>query len=85
MNIERIASRVRNGGHYITNKDILHRHQSSIQNLLTHLDLLDNLIVVDNSSLDGQIVLESHNGRLKWQHSNLPNWVIPIHNQLNLT
>ncbi|BCG58090.1 zeta toxin family protein [Paenibacillus sp. URB8-2] len=71
LNIERVASRVRNGGHHIPTKDILHRHQSSMQNLLPHLDLLNDLIVIDNSALDGQIVLESNNGRLKYQHSNL--------------
>ncbi|OKP95021.1 zeta toxin family protein [Paenibacillus sp. P46E] len=83
LNIERVASRVRNGGHHIPTKDILHRHQSSMQNLLAHLDLLNDLIVIDNSSLDGQIVLESNNARLKYQHSKLPNWVNPIQNQLN--
>ncbi len=85
LNIERVASRVRNGGHHIPTKDILLRHHSSIQNLLENLDLLNDLIVIDNSALDGQIVLESNNGRLKHLQSNLPDWVIPIQNQLNLT
>lgn len=84
LNIERVASRVRNGGHHIPTKDILHRHQSSMQNLLVHVELLNDLIVIDNSALDGQIVLEASNGRLKYQYSNLPDWVTPIQSLLNL-
>jgi predicted ABC-type ATPase len=62
LNIERVAVRVRNGGHHIPSKDILHRHHSSIQNLLNHLDLVN--YVVDNSALNGEIVLEADNGKL---------------------
>ncbi|MCU6796841.1 zeta toxin family protein [Paenibacillus sp. WQ 127069] len=84
LNIERVAIRVRNGGHHIPSKDILHRHHSSIQNLLNHLDLVNYLLVVDNSALNGEIVLEADNGKLKYQDPKLPKWVLPIRSQLDL-
>lgn len=83
LNIERVAIRVRNGGHHIPSKDILHRHYSSIQNLLNHLDLVNDLLVIDNSALNGEIVLEAENGRVKYQHAKLPDWVLPVRSQLH--
>jgi predicted ABC-type ATPase len=82
LNIERVAIRVRNGGHHIPSKDILHRHHSSIKNLLNHLDLVNDLLVIDNSALNGEIVLEAENGRVKYQHAKLPEWVLPVRSQL---
>jgi predicted ABC-type ATPase len=83
LNIERVAIRVRNGGHHISSKDILYRHHSSMQNLLNHLDLVNYLIVIDNSALNGEIVLEADRGRLKYQNTVLPDWVLPIRDQLH--
>jgi predicted ABC-type ATPase len=82
LNIERVAIRVRNGGHHIPSKDIMYRHHSSIQNLLVHLELVNHLIVIDNSALNGEIVLEADCGRLKYQNAILPDWVLPIRNHL---
>ncbi|MFX3634626.1 MAG: hypothetical protein ACE3L7_16165 [Candidatus Pristimantibacillus sp.] len=48
MNIDRVAARVKNGGHVIPTADIIRRDETSMENLLTHLDLLDHLIVIDN-------------------------------------
>ncbi|NHN35507.1 zeta toxin family protein [Paenibacillus agricola] len=83
LNIERVANRVRNGGHHISSKDILHRHHSSIQNLLKHMDLVNDLLVIDNSALNGEIILEADNGRLRYQTNLLPDWVLPILSQLD--
>ncbi|MCU6790730.1 zeta toxin family protein [Paenibacillus sp. WQ 127069] len=83
LNIERVANRVRNGGHHISSKDILHRHHSSIQNLLKHMDLVNDLLVIDNSALNGEIILEADNGRLRFQNDLLPDWVLPIRSQLD--
>ncbi|UKS26718.1 zeta toxin family protein [Paenibacillus sp. HWE-109] len=82
LNIQRVAIRVKNGGHQIPTKDILRRHHTSFENLLTHMNLIDNLIVIDNSSLSGEIVLEIDRGDLKYRNSSLPNWVTPILHQL---
>ncbi|WP_223829953.1 hypothetical protein [Paenibacillus arenilitoris] len=55
---------------------------TSVQNLLKHLDLIHYLLVIDNSSLDGEFVLEAENGWIKYQSSGIPDWVLPIQNQL---
>jgi predicted ABC-type ATPase len=78
LNIARVAGRVRNGGHHIPSSDILHRHQSSLQNLLLHLDLINQLIIIDNSSIQGRTVLEADNGKLIYQDYELPDWAEPI-------
>ncbi|WP_217561826.1 zeta toxin family protein [Paenibacillus sp. GbtcB18] len=83
LNVERVASWVRNGGHHIPTTDILKRHVTSIQNLLTYMRLVNHLLVIDNSALNGEIVLEVKDESLAYQNSSLPDWVLPIRNKLN--
>ncbi|MEK3795333.1 hypothetical protein MKX42_26650 [Paenibacillus sp. FSL R7-0204] len=52
LNIERVALRVKNGGHHIETEDIIRRNVTSLDNLVSHLDLIDQLIIVDNSKAD---------------------------------
>jgi len=75
LNIERVAVRVRNGGHDIPTEDIIRRHTTSIQNLISHLDAIDHLIVIDNSEASGEIVLQADYGILTFQADFLPVWV----------
>ncbi|MFC4102723.1 zeta toxin family protein [Paenibacillus xanthanilyticus] len=82
LNIERVALRVRNGGHHIDTEDILRRHQTSMRNLLEHLNLIDYLIVIDNSSNDGEIVLEADQTTIKHFGTPLPEWVKVIDDRL---
>ncbi|MCM3269019.1 hypothetical protein [Paenibacillus elgii] len=42
LNIEHVAARVRNGGHNKPTEDIIRRHTTSINNLLSHLHLIEN-------------------------------------------
>lgn len=77
-NIERVALRVKNGGHHIPTEDILRRHTKSRDNLLQNLDLIDNLLVVDNSNLDGELILETSQGNISFQSNHIPQWVTPI-------
>lgn len=82
LNVERVASRVRNGGHHIPEKDIMYRHHASMQNLLNHLGLVDHMLVIDNSALNGEIMLEVEFGKVKHREVVLPEWVTPIYNRL---
>ncbi|GIP20689.1 zeta toxin family protein [Paenibacillus sp. J22TS3] len=82
LNIERVATRVRNGGHHIESEDIIRRHVTSMNNLLTHLDQIDQLIVIDNSNTDGEIILEANNSGVKYYSVELPEWVQIIDQQL---
>ncbi|WP_228550976.1 hypothetical protein [Sporosarcina cascadiensis] len=78
QNIERVAMRVRNGGHHIATEDIIRRDKTSFDNLYQYAYLVDNLILIDNSEDDGQIILEVNNGHITFQIINLPACSIPI-------
>lgn len=84
LNIDRVAARVKNGGHDIPTEDIIRRDQTSMKNLLAHLYLLDHLIVIDNSDLDGVIVLEAdvNHNVIKYMAETIPNWVKAIEQHL---
>ncbi|MFC5471311.1 hypothetical protein ACFPPD_21725 [Cohnella suwonensis] len=75
LNIERVAVRVQNGGHHIPTEDIIRRHQTSIQNLLSHLHWIDHLIVIDNSQSQGEIILGVDNGTITHRSEFIPQWV----------
>ncbi|TBL81534.1 zeta toxin family protein [Paenibacillus thalictri] len=82
LNIERVAVRVRNGGHDIPTEDIIRRHTTSTQNLLSHLDLIDHLVVIDNSEAFGEIVLRAERGVLSFLINPVPFWVLSIKDRL---
>lgn len=78
LNIERVAARVRNGGHHIPTEDIIRRHDTSIRNLLNNLHLIAHLIVVDNSSAEGVQVLQISDGSIIHRTDSIPSWVEQI-------
>ncbi|WP_090677425.1 zeta toxin family protein [Paenibacillus tianmuensis] len=84
LNIERVAARVRNGGHNIPTEDIIRRHTTSINNLLSHLHLIDHLVVIDNSQATGEIVLQVEHRILRYQVTPLPLWVQNIKEHLTI-
>lgn len=78
-NIERVAIRVKNGGHDIPEDTIRTRYVKSTQHLLQILDLLDELFVIDNSlKNDSQIVMVVKAGKIDWQSETMPDWAMPI-------
>ncbi|WP_306432879.1 hypothetical protein [Paenibacillus sp. J22TS3] len=83
MNIQRVAARVKNGGHHIPSEDIIRRHHTSIENLLAHLDLIDYLVLIDNSESDGKIVMEADQKRIIYRVAVLPEWVRKIEKHLD--
>ncbi|ULO06227.1 zeta toxin family protein [Paenibacillus sp. 19GGS1-52] len=84
LNIERVAMRVKNGGHHIETEDIIRRNVTSMNNLVSHLDLIDQLIVVDNSKADGEFILEADTSGIKYYLNELPEWVKIIDKQLQI-
>lgn len=74
LNIKRVAIRVENGGHHIPSEDIVRRHQTSMNNLLSHIHLIDHLIVIDNSHTEGVIILSTNYGSIISQSEPLPQW-----------
>ncbi|RUT28643.1 hypothetical protein EJP77_16710 [Paenibacillus zeisoli] len=82
LNIERVATRVKNGGHHIESEDIIRRNVTSMNNLLSHLDLIDQLVVIDNSKTDGEIILGADKHGIKYYIDELPDWAQVIDQQL---
>lgn len=78
QNIERVAMRVRNGGHHISTEDIIRRNKTSFANLYEYSSLINNLILIDNSTDDGEILLEINNQIITFAADKLPTWVQPI-------
>ncbi|MCF2945460.1 zeta toxin family protein [Paenibacillus tarimensis] len=78
LNIERVAARVRNGGHHIPTEDIIRRHETSIRNLISNLHLIDHLIVIDNSSTEGSRVLQMNRGSIVHRADTIPSWAIQV-------
>nr|WP_233281211.1 zeta toxin family protein [Paenibacillus algicola] len=74
LNIERVAIRVKNGGHHIPTEDIIRRHDTSIRNLLLHLQMIDHLVVIDNSLSEGRIILSVDNGTISYSINSIPLW-----------
>jgi len=78
QNIERVAMRVKNGGHHIPTEDILRRNQTSFKHLYEYAHTIDNLVLIDNSKDDGEIVLEINNHKITFESGILPEWSIPV-------
>ncbi|MFC7062632.1 hypothetical protein ACFQIC_12270 [Halobacillus seohaensis] len=78
---------MKNGGHHIPTSDILKRDTTSKENLLRNVSLVDNLVVIDNSKSDGELVLETSNGhvRITFEVDDIPNWAEPIKQKYNTT
>jgi predicted ABC-type ATPase len=84
LNIERVAMRVKNGGHHIETEDIIRRNVTSMNNLLSHLDQLDQLVVIDNSKADGEIILGADKTGIKYYIDELPEWALMIVRELQV-
>jgi len=78
QNIERVAMRVKNGGHGIPTEDIIRRNTTSFKHLYEYAYMIDNLILIDNSEENGEIVLEINNGIITFEICNLPKWALPV-------
>lgn len=84
QNINRVAMRVKNGGHHIPTEDIIRRSKTSFENLYRHVAIIDNLVLIDNSQDDGEIVLEINNGVVTFEAKPLPRWTLPVKEQFNI-
>ncbi|MBN2983240.1 MULTISPECIES: zeta toxin family protein [Cohnella] len=84
LNIERVAVRVKNGGHHIPSEDIIRRHKTSIRNLLSNLHLIDHLMVIDNSRAEGEIVLEMNHNKITYRTKSMPTWTESIEQRITM-
>lgn len=72
--IERVETRVRNGGHHIPEEDIRRRYDRSIANLPEALTLSDRSFIFDNTS-KFRLVMELERGKVQTLSKDMPQWV----------
>lgn len=73
MHIDRVASRVEQGGHWIAEEDIRYRYGQSLQNLNPALNIADEIIIIDNTN-EPRIVAEIQQDKLIDLVSPIPAW-----------
>ncbi|HLR51650.1 MAG TPA: zeta toxin family protein [Candidatus Avamphibacillus sp.] len=84
QNINRVAMRVKNGGHDIPTEDIIRRNKTSFDQLYRYAHIIDTLVMIDNSLDDGKIILEVNNGFITFETNYLPQWALPVMEQFKL-
>jgi predicted ABC-type ATPase len=73
--IERVAQRVRQGGHFVPSETIVRRFKRGLSNLFnTYMPIVDSWIVLDNSSRDGYQLIASQISGNSPQIHNEPLW-----------
>lgn len=73
MHIDRVASRVEQGGHWIAEEDIRFRYGQSLQNLKPALAIAEQVTIIDNT-YEPSIVAEIINGNLLYCVESIPDW-----------
>ncbi|SMN00891.1 conserved hypothetical protein [uncultured Candidatus Thioglobus sp.] len=64
LSIQRVAERVKHGGHNIKTADIERRYSRSIGNLMNeYIDIVDNLTCLDNQN-DSDIIFSKSNNEI---------------------
>ncbi|MNN00834.1 Zeta toxin [compost metagenome] len=73
MHIDRVASRVEQGGHWIAEEDIRWRYGQSLQNLKPAVSIADQLIIIDNT-FEPTIIAEIQDNQLIYRMDQIPEW-----------
>jgi len=77
MHIDRVASRVEQGGHWISETDIRWRYGQSLQNLSPALGIADEVIIIDNTDAP-TIIAEIALDQLLHCVEELPVWAMRV-------
>lgn len=75
LNVERVAARVRQGGHHIDPDTTRKRVGTSAANLPRALAIADQAMVLDNSGKTHRRILETAAGRVTYLAEQLPQWL----------
>jgi len=73
MHIDRVASRVEQGGHWIAEADIRWRYGHSLNNLKPALKLADQVVIIDNT-FEAEIIAEFEGQSIVYHKKNIPVW-----------
>jgi predicted ABC-type ATPase len=75
LSVGRVALRVRDGGHFVPEVDIIRRYRRSIANLPKGLKLADRAWLLDNSQKRTRLIASFERDRVKSASQALPRWV----------
>ena len=74
INISRVKSRVRKGGHDVPTDKIVARYRRSLDALLGAIDVSHRAYLFDNSGIESKLIAEVNDGELRLVSSSIPNW-----------
>ena len=83
LNIQRVANRVAKGGHNIPTDTIIKRYNSSRENLIQCINLLDKLEIYDNTN-DVELNLVVKNNEIIYFNKNSNQWVLDIKESIEI-
>ncbi|MDR2008829.1 MAG: zeta toxin family protein [Alphaproteobacteria bacterium] len=75
-NINRVETRVQQGGHFVSVEDITRRYTRSFENLKNNYQNFDRAFIFDNSYKTNILKLSLEDNNIKFQAKDLPNWVV---------
>ncbi|MNC40018.1 Zeta toxin [compost metagenome] len=73
MHIDRVASRVEQGGHWIAEEDIRWRYGQSLSNLMPAMEISDEVTIIDNTS-EPEVVAEIKRSQISFCRDEIPTW-----------
>ena len=76
LHINRVRTRVLEGGHHIETEDIIRRYDVSLANLKYGVELGDTVVILDNTKDEYEVLLEMQKGQLIYRAKNWPDWLI---------
>ena len=83
LNIQRVANRVAKGGHNIPTEAIIKRYNSSRENLIKSINLLDKLEIYDNTN-NVELNFAVKNNEIIYVNKNSKQWVLDIKESIEI-
>ena len=76
ISLKRVSEKVKTGGHYVTPQEIEKNYFGNLVQLDLHLDLLDELILIDNSkAIEPDLIAHISDGKCIYSNADLPQWL----------
>jgi predicted ABC-type ATPase len=77
INVERVAHRVRRGGHNVSTDKVISRYERSLENLVRSIVVADNIYIVDNSEKERphRLAMKIEQGKTTFISDTLPLWI----------
>lgn len=73
--IDRVRTRVLEGGHHIATEDIIRRYDLSLDHLQEAVGLSDTVVILDNTKDEYELLLEIKDGVENFRSSHWPSWL----------